>query len=159
MALIAGMLFAGQNEALYAVSVDGKHRRVTFELPVLDQGEPAIVEEKPASVQPRSDHGVIFSCRGVADEQEPKVFVRKPGLLERDIFGNRIVFAIARAGSERLDRRGPKVGNSVLSEIAHGADREIDGAIHRPDSRTPFARTAAAALWYGYHIMHLVLTI
>jgi hypothetical protein len=29
-----------------------------------------------------------------------------------------------------------------LSEIAHGADREIDGAIHRPDSRTPFARTS-----------------
>ena len=55
--------------------------------------------------------------------------LRKPCLSQRDIFRDRIVFAIAFRGRKCSKRRAPAVGFTVLGKIADVADRRIDRTI------------------------------
>src|SRR5664280_1653798 len=65
----------------------------------------------------------------VADDLELQVSGGGPGFLECDIFCDGIIFTIARAAAQTLKWRRPVVFNTVLGQITHRPNAQVDRAI------------------------------
>src|SRR5262249_44518310 len=78
----------------------------------------------------------------VADDDELNVFQRDAGCLQRHVFGNCVILAIAAAGSECFERRAPTVDDTPLYEIARRDYRQVDCTIDHANARATAARAA-----------------
>jgi len=88
-----------------------------------------VIQDLPAALETRSQHGMILPDGPVTHQHQPHFILRKTCLSQRDIFRDRIVFAIAFGGRKGSKRRAPAVGFTVLGKIAEVVDRRIDRTI------------------------------
>jgi hypothetical protein len=88
----------------------------------MSQNEPFVIETD-------RNHRMNRRALDVADNHRPEVIRINTGFMERDIFYNRAILAIA--GSEGGERRRREIVDTVLQPIAHGPDAEIVCAIDR----------------------------
>ena len=72
---------------------------------------------------------MVLPDGAVATHYHPQIIARKSGSLQRDIFGKRVVLAIALCSSKGGKRRAPAIGLAVLRIISNKADRSVDAAV------------------------------
>ena len=116
--------------------VEHKLRRRAREVHVAHQRQRAVVQDEPIAIDTRCQHGVIFIWEIVLQDDDLHIVFGEAGLEQRELFDDGVVFAIAAAGSKRLERRAPVVLDAPLRVVAGGADREIDCPVDQADSGT-----------------------
>ena len=60
-------------------------------------------------METRGQHGVLLTGRAIAHHYQLEVVTRETGFGEGDVFGNRIILAVAFSGCEGRKRRTPPV--------------------------------------------------
>jgi hypothetical protein len=88
-----------------------------------------VIQNEPFVIETDRNHRMNRRALDVADNRRPEFIRINTGFMERDIFYNRAILAIA--GSEGGERRRREIVDTVLQPIAHGPDAEIVCAIDR----------------------------
>ena len=81
------------------------------------------------AVQTCGQNGVVLADGAIANQYQLQIVARKTGLGEGDIFGDRIILAIAFSGRKGDKWCTPAIGLAVLGKVADIADGHIDRAI------------------------------
>ena len=81
------------------------------------------------AIQTRGQHGMILPDGAIANQYQLQVLAREAGFGEGDVFGDRIILAVAFPGCKGGKRCAPAVGFAMLGIVAHIADGHIDRAI------------------------------
>ncbi len=131
-----------ERELLDASLIEHKQWYRTAHLAVLDQRQPAIVENDPISVETSGSDGVILADREIAYNDKPYILCGDTSLHERNIFGDGVILAVTETCGEGFQRTAPPVDHTPLGEIAHGSDRQIDRAVDDPDASATGLRLA-----------------
>src|SRR3954451_2334858 len=84
---------------------------------------------------------MVLPDRPVADPKHAQFILRKSCLLQRDVFGDRVVLAITFSSSKSGKRRAPPVRLAVLGVIAKISDSGVDGPVGLIELR-------ATGLWF-----------
>ena len=72
---------------------------------------------------------MVLPNGAVATHYHPQIITRKPGGPQRDIFGKRVVLAIALGSRKGGKRRAPAIGLAELRIIGDKADSRVDAAV------------------------------
>src|SRR5262249_6214816 len=107
---------------------------------------PAVARSQRAdaagAVGPHRHNRMILPDVGVADDNELDVLRSDAGCLQRHVFGDRVILAIAAMGCECFERGAPAVGDAPLLEVAGRHDRQVDRTIDHANTGTTAARAA-----------------
>jgi len=85
-------------------------------------------------------HRVLFIGNAPAHDDEFDVFFGHPRAQQRNIFRDRIIFAIAVTGRQRFEGRAPPVRNAPLIDVALRSDGQIDRPVDDADPSQAGAR-------------------
>jgi hypothetical protein len=100
-----------------------------------DQRQPAIIEQDPIVVETNGDHSMVLCHRQIAQDNEFHIHRGDTCSLQRNVFCNGAILAVAAAGRKRLKRRALSVRYTPLRQIAW-ANCIINCAIDGPDAGT-----------------------
>jgi len=116
-----------------AVRIDDKERpEPFFKLTIIEQRILTVIEnQQPAIAVTRSQHGMIHAHGVVVQYHHTQVGGTEPGQAKDDVFGNRIILAVAQAGIQRTlliaaEWCRPSVGRAPLLFIGSVSNRRID---------------------------------
>jgi hypothetical protein len=127
--------FIGHCEKLDALPIDRKQRFQVSGLGGFRHDRRAIVEDKPTAGVTNGKHGMVLPCRSVPNQQKSQVRNSDAGLAKQDVFGDRVVLAVAATACESCKRRRPEIGNAVLDKVAGvNVTRELGQVAYRPAS-------------------------
>ena len=103
------------------------------------------------ALQSNRGDGVAFAVE-IEHDYDAQILSPDIGHLQSDVFGNRIVLAIAGACVESDERRTPDVVLAVLGEVLHRTDCKINGVVDLADPGAavalPYGRT-----WNAHHAL------
>src|SRR5689334_17367195 len=82
---------------------------------------------------------MILLMKRVVQDHDPQIARSDAGFTQRRVLCDGVVLAVAGAAAKGCKRRAPDVLLAILRKIAHGADRQIDGAVDLAEAGTALA--------------------
>ena len=125
-----------RDEFLDAAGIEHEKGDHSAHLDIVDQCQPAIVENEPATVESNGDDRMIFVDNEIANDDKLHVFSGDARFRQSEVFRDGVILTIAEAAGERCEWCGPAILHAPLREVAHRADGKIDRAINHPDAGT-----------------------
>ena len=95
--------------------IEHKYRDRLREIRVADQGQRAIVQDKPFTVDTSCCHSVVFVWKDIFQNHDLHVVHANASSEQRCIFDDRVILAVAAIGQERFKWIAPTIRNSPLS--------------------------------------------
>ncbi len=109
--------------------IDGEHWGKVHDARVFDQFRTLVVENHPMAVEACGEDSMVLPDGTVATQDDPQIITRKAGIPQHDVFGNRVVLAIAFCGGKGGKRRAPTISLAVLRKIGNKSDSRVDTAV------------------------------
>jgi hypothetical protein len=108
---------------------DGEHGYEVRDARVFDQLGPQAIKNQPALVEASGEYGMVLTEGAVAYQDYSQIVNRKAGIPQRDVFGDRVVLAIAFSRSKGGKRRAPAIDLAILRKIRNKSDGCVDAAV------------------------------